>query len=126
MVVKSYSDRGKISELNKNHENDEPLQSWEVRLKKLVDFAMEKRDNILLTSLGFFYIDHNQGYTNPTVYLRLKEKVNSVIDSMPANMKKSINRINENMKKYIEAKAATQNIKIAQRNAKDNSFRRVS
>lgn len=76
--MRIYSDRGKISELNKPKEEDPELRPWEKRLKKLVDYALAYKDSSLMKSLGFIYTESVVKAELPVTILRMKEKLKGI------------------------------------------------
>jgi hypothetical protein len=76
--MRVYSDRGKISELNKPKEEEPELRPWEKRLKKLVDYAMVYKDLGIMKTLGFIYADTSGKAALPISIHQIKEKVKNI------------------------------------------------
>lgn len=78
MTIPIYSDRGKISDLNKQKETED-LTSCEKRLKKLYLYATTYRDDNLYNSLGFITTDYigNKSAIGLSL-IRLKQIVNDI------------------------------------------------
>ncbi len=58
-IRKTYSDRGKISELANRHEDtDIPMSAFESRIKSLYEFAESSHDKSLKSNLGFITTDY--------------------------------------------------------------------
>lgn len=57
-AVSSYSDRGKLKNLNQLHENEIPFTRSELRLQELYNYAHTHADTGLLNCLGFITTDY--------------------------------------------------------------------
>jgi len=88
--MRIYSDRGKISDLNKPKEEVEKLSSWEIRLQKIINYAMTYRDHGLMKALGFIYTDNDKSLGMSVAIYRLKEQITII-----SNTKKIEQRKNE-------------------------------
>lgn len=83
--LKVYSDRGKISNLTKKHEDEIPVTPMEERLKKLYEHAQVTHDKGLEDSLGFIttpYISDKAAL--PLSIYKLREIV-SILSTKPGN-----------------------------------------
>lgn len=70
--MKIYSERGKISELNKPKEDAEELRPWEKRLAKLINYAMVYKDLGIMKTLGFIYADTSGKAALPITIHKIK------------------------------------------------------
>ena len=78
--MRLYSDRGSISNLNKSKEVVEKLSSWEIRLQKIINYAMTYRDHGIMKALGFIYTDINTSLGASVAIYRLKEQIAEISD----------------------------------------------
>ena len=92
--VSSYSDRGKIKNLNNLHENEVPFTSIELRLKELYTYAHTHADTNLLNCLGFITTDYiNEKNALPLSVYRLRKIVADIsnrLDSKILEMKQNL------------------------------------
>lgn len=129
--IKQYSDRGKISELNKEVSQDIPFSPAEIRLKKLYEYASTYRDKVLQKCLGFITTDFiSDKNAFPLNIYRLKELVRDINSKSPdkiSQMRKElencfIDPISDETKNFLQKRAMIKTAGIK----RSPSFRRAS
>jgi len=95
---KSYSDRGKLSELSNRHEDqDIPPTEFELRAREMYNISQISNDKSLEESLGFITFANYSGDPNmlPLSVFRLREIVNDISSHKSAEISKMFNELKD-------------------------------
>lgn len=100
-IVKQRSDRGKIKNLARPFEVGEPEtdpSSFELRLKKLFEFAQLCRDSKLQAALGFITTDY---ISDKNALPLIAYRVRQMIDDIKSKSSTDFNQLSQDLAGYM-------------------------
>lgn len=87
--ARQYSDRGSIKNLSQKQEVGSPPRAFELRLKKLFEFAQDNKDHNLQAALGFITTDYiHDKNALPLIVYRIRQTVADIKNKSPGKIEK--------------------------------------